>query len=262
MGQPVIVENRGGGGSISGEIVTKAAPDGYSVLVTGSSFWGAPLLRKTTYDPVRGFAPVSFLVNSPNVLVVYPSLPVKTVKDLIDMAKAKPGQLNYASSSVGSSVHLAAELFKSMAGVDIVHIPYKGSGPAFIALIGGQVQLMFGTAPSTAVHLKSGKLRALAISSPKPSALYPDLPTIAATVPGYETGGATAMFAPPKTPAAIVNRLNREVVTLLNQPDTKEKFLNVGSEVVASSPEQLGASVKADMARLGKVVKEAGLRLD
>jgi tripartite-type tricarboxylate transporter receptor subunit TctC len=262
MGQPVIVDNRGGGGSISGEIVTHAAPDGYTVLVTGSSFWGAPLFRKTTYDPVRGFTPISFLVNSPNVLVVYPGLPVKTVKDLIDLAKSRPGQLNYGSSSVGSSVHLAGELFKAMAGVDIVHVPYKGSGPSFIGLISGQVQMMWGTAPSSAAHIKSGKLRALAISTARQSAVYPELPTVAATVPGYESGGATAMFAPPKTPAAIVGRIHREIVQMFNQPGMKEKFLGLGSEVVASSPEQLGASVKADMARLGKVIKDAGLNVD
>lgn len=262
LGQPVIVDNRGAGGGISSEIVTHAAPDGYTVLVTGSSFWGAPLFRKTPYDPVQGFTPVSFLVNSPNVLVVNPQLPVKTVRDLIDLAKAKPGLLNYGSSSAGSSVHLAAELFKAMAGVDIVHIPYKGSGPAFIGVMSGQVQMMFGTAPSVAPYIKSGKLRALAVSSARQSAVYPELPTIAATVPGYETGGATAMFAPPKTPAAIIGRLNREAVNFLAQSEVKEKFLNVGSEVVASSPQQLANSVKADMVRLGKVVKDAGLRVE
>ena len=262
MGQPVIVDNRGGGSSISGEIVTKAAPDGYTLLVTGGSFWVGPLFRKTAYDPVKGFSPVSLLVNSPNILVVHPSVPVKSVKELIDLAKAKPGGLNYASTSVGGSAHLAAELFKFMASVNIVHIPYKGSGAAMINLIGGQVQMTFATVASIAPHIKSGKVRALAVTSTKPSALAPDLPTVAAVVPGYETGGATAMFAAPGTPATIVSRLNREVIRLLNQADVKERFFSVGVETVGSSPEQLAVTVKSEMTRLGKVIKEAGIKFE
>jgi tripartite-type tricarboxylate transporter receptor subunit TctC len=242
--------------------VARATPDGYTLLIASGNFWVEPLLRKTGYDPIRGFAPISLLVSSPNILVVHPTVPAKTVRDLIDLAKAKPGALNYASSSIGGSPHLAAELFKYMAGVDIVHIPYKGSGAANVALIGGQVQLTFATVASVTSYIKTGKLRALAVTSAQPSALFPGLPTVAATVPEFDTGGATAMFAPTGTPASIVIQLNSEVVRLLNRPDIKEKFFNVGVEIVCSSPEQLSAAVKLEMTRLGKVVKEAGLRAE
>ena len=262
FGQPVIVENRGGGGSISGDIVSKAAPDGHTLLVTGGSFWVATLFRKASYDPVKGFTPVSMLVNSLILLVVPPSSPVKTVKDLIELAKANPGQLNYGAGTPGSITHLSAELFKSMAGVNIVHVPYKGSGPAVIGVIGGQVDMMLATSASVATHVKSGKVRAVAITSARPSVLYPDLPTVAATVPGYDSGGATAMFAPPRTPTSITDRLHRELVRLLEQLDVKEKFQSIGVEIVAGTPEHLASVVKTEMARLGKLVKEAGLRSD
>ncbi|MBI4190578.1 MAG: tripartite tricarboxylate transporter substrate binding protein [Betaproteobacteria bacterium] len=262
LGQLVIVDNRGGGSNIAGEIVTRATADGHTLLVTGGSFWVGPLFRKTTYDPIKGFSPISLLVKSPNILVVNPSVAANSVGDLVALARAKPGALNYASGGIGTSSHLAAELFKYMAGVDIVHIPYKGSGAVNINLIGGQVQLTFATVASVASHIKAGRLKALAVTSAKPSTLVPDLPTVAATVPGYDTGGATAMFASPGTPAAIVSRLNREVVRLLNQADVREKFFNVGVETVGSSPEQLAATVKSEMARLGKVVKDAGIRVD
>jgi tripartite-type tricarboxylate transporter receptor subunit TctC len=262
LGQPVIVENRGGGGSISGEIVARASPDGHTLLVTGSSFWVSPLFRKAPYDPLRDFVAVSMLLNSPNVLVVPPAVPIKTVKDLIDMAKARPGALNYAAGTSGTITHLSAELFKAMARVNIVHVPYKGTGPAVAATVAGQVDLMFATSSSSAPLVKAGKLRAIAATSARPSALYPELPVVAATVPGYESGGATALFAPPGTPAVIVRRLHRETVSLLHHRDVKERFFNVGVETVAGTPEQLAASVKSEMTRLGKVIKDAGLRLE
>lgn len=259
LGQSLIVDNRG---AVAPEIVARATPDGYTLLIASGNFWVEPLLRKTGYDPIKGFAPISLLVSSPNILVVHPTVTAKTVRDLIDLAKAKPGALNYASSSIGGSPHLAAELFKYMAGVDIVHIPYKGSGAANVALIGGQVQLTFATVASVTPYIKSGKVRALAVTSAQPSALFPGLPTVAATVPEFDTGGATAMFAPIGTPAPIVIQLNSEVVRLLNRADIKEKFFNVGVEIVASSPEKLSAAVKLEMARLGKVVKVAGLKAE
>lgn len=262
LGQPVIVDNRGSGGNISGEIVARAAPDGYTLLVTGGSFWVGPLLRKAPYDPIKDFAPISLLMNSPYVLVVHPAVQAKSVKDLIDLAKARPGALNYAATSIGGSPHVAGELFKSMAGVNIVTVPYKGTGPGLIGLMGGEVELAFAPVSAVAGHIKSGKLRALAVTSANPSALAPGLPPISATVPGYESGGPIAMFAPPKTPAAILNRLNREVASVLHHAAMKEKLFNIGMESVGSSPEQLAALVKSEMARLGKVFREAGIRLE
>ncbi len=257
--QQVVVENRAS--LLLGEIESKSAPDGYTLLAGGGTLWMVPLLQNVRFDPLKDFAPITMVVTSPNVLTVHPSVPAKTAKELVALAKARPGDLNYASTAIGGSPHLAAELFKSLARINIVHIPYKGSGAALINLIGGQVQVMFPAVTSSASHIKSGKLRALAVTSAKPSALVPGLPPLAEAVPGYDyaTGGATAMFAPPRTPAAIVTRLNQEVVRVLNQPDMKEKLFNSGVEVVGSSPEQLSATVKSDMTHMGKVIREAGI---
>lgn len=258
LGQPVIVENRGAG-VYSGEIVSKATPDGHTLLVTGTSFWVGPLFRKTPYDPVRDFSPVALLVNSPNVLAVYPGLPVKSVKELIELARAKPGELNFATASTGSSSHLAAELFKSMAGINVVRVPYKGTGPGLIDLMAGRVQFSFSTSSGAEAHVRSGKLRAIAVTSAEPSVLFPGVPAVAATVPGYESGGGTAMLAPPRTPAAVIERLSREVQAALKKPHVKELFLKRGAEVVASSPAELTAMIKAEIGRIGKLIKDAGI---
>ena len=258
LGQPVIVDNRGAAPAMS--IVFKGQPDGYTLLLTGSDFWIGPLIRKTAWDPVKDFSPISHTTTAPNVLVVHPALPVKSINELIALAKSKPGALNYSSSSIGSANHLGAELFKSMAGVNIVHIPYSGGGPAITAVLGGEVQLAFIAPAGVASLVKAGKLRALAVTSPKPSELAPGLPTIAATVPGYQIGSATAVLAPARMPGAIINRLNQEIVRLLSQPDVKETFFKVGVEVVASSPQEFAATMKSEMARLGKVIKDAGLQ--
>jgi tripartite-type tricarboxylate transporter receptor subunit TctC len=259
LGQQVVVDNRGG--IIPGEIVSKAPPDGYTLLIDAASFWIGPLLQETPYDPVKDFAPVTLTDSAPNVLVVNPSLPVKSVKELIALAKARPGELNYGSSSTGSSPHLAAELFNMMAGVKIVRVPFKGSGPAVISLLGGQVQLMFATAGSVAPHVKSGRLRALAVASLQPSALAPGLPTIAASgVPGYEAVAFEGMFAPAKTPVAIIDRLNQEIVRVLNKAEVKERFFNAGVETVGSTPEEFAAAIKSNVAKWGKLIKEAGIR--
>jgi tripartite-type tricarboxylate transporter receptor subunit TctC len=263
LGQSVVVDPRAvGGGTIFGEVVAKATPDGYTLMVIGSTLWVGPLLRKAPYDPIRDFAPVSILCDSPNILVVHPSLPVTTVKELIDLAKAKPGALNYSTSGIGASPHMAAELFKAMTGVNIVHIPFKGAGASIIGLIGAQVQLSFASAASVTPHISAGRLRAIAVTGAKPFALFPDLPTVAATVPGYEAGGAIGFFAPSRTPAAIVARLNREAVKVLGEPDVKQKFLNIGAEAVGSSSEQLAANLKSETAKWGKVIKDAGIRME
>ena len=261
LGQPVIVENRVP--VIAIDTVAKAPPEGYTLIVAASTFWIGPLLVKTSYDPVRDFSPISITNRAPNVLVVNPSSPVKSVKELIALAKARPGELNYGSTGAGSSSHLAGELFKVMAGVNIVRIAYKGSAPALIALIAGDLHLMFPAAGGVGPHVKSGKLRALAVSSAEPSALVPGLPTIAASgVPGYESGASYAMFAPAKTPVPIINRLNQEIVRVLNREDVKEKLFSLGTEVVGNSPQQLAVVMKSEMTRMGKLIRDAGIKAE
>ncbi len=261
LGQQVVIDNRGGG-VIAGEIVSRAQPDGYTLIYYGSTLWILPLMRKSVpYDTVRDFAPITLAVSSPNVLVVHPSVAAKSVKELIALAKTKPGELNYASAAAGTIPHLAAELFKSMAGVDIVRIVYKGTGAALNDLLGGQVQVMFATAPSAAPHVKTGRLRALAMTTAQPSSAFPDLPTIsAAGLPGYEAVQISGMFAPAKTPVSIINRLNQDIVRALHQPSVRDKLASTGVEVVGSTPEQFSAKIKSEIARMGKVIRNAGIR--
>jgi tripartite-type tricarboxylate transporter receptor subunit TctC len=261
LGQQVIVDNRGD--RIAQEIVAKAAPDGYTFHVTGTGFWVEPLLRKLSYDPVRDFSPITLATMSPNILLVHPSFPAKSVKELIALAKSKPGGLNYASAGIGGAAHLAGELFKALAGIDIIHIPYKGAGAALTAMMGGEVQLMLVSAGSAVPPIKAGKLVALAVTSGQPSALAPGLPTVAASgLPGYEAVSMVSIFAPAKTPVVLINRLNREIVSLLNRAEEKERLFNAGAEVVASTPEELAAKMKQEIARLSKVIKDAGIRAD
>jgi tripartite-type tricarboxylate transporter receptor subunit TctC len=262
LGQPVLVDNRPPG-VIPGQIVSQAAPDGHTLLYTANSLWLGPFLQvETPYDVIRDFVPVMQTTRSPLVLVVHPSLPVNSVRDVIALAKARPGQLNYASGAIGSANHLTAELFKSMAGkLNIVRIGYKGSGPALNDMIAGQVQMMFSVTGSVAPHLKSGRLKSLAVSSAQPTELMPGVPTIASSgLPGFEAAGLAGVFAPARTPRAIVDRLNREISRALGNPDLKEKFLNVGVEIVAGTPEQFAAAMKAEMQSMGRLIKEAGIR--
>ena len=262
LGQALIVDNRGSG-NLPAEIVAKAAPDGYTLCLSAAPLWITPFLRKTAYDPLRDFAPVTLAISSPNILVVHPALPVKSVRDLIALIRAKPGALNYATSGIGASSFLAAELFKSMLRADMVRVNYKSGGLALTELISGQVQLMFANAGSVATHLQSGRLKALAVTSAKPSALMPGLPTIAAGgLPGYELVSVQGIFAPAGTPEAVITRLNREFIPFLRRADTREKFFAAGVEVIGGTPEELAATLKSEMARLGKVIQATGIVLD
>ena len=260
-GWQVVVDNRPT--IVEREIVHHAQPDGYTLMLLSSSVWVIPLLQKTPYDALRDFTPITITDRIPMIVVAHPSLAANSIKDLIALAKAKPGALNYASGATGSSSHLPAELFKSMAGVNIVRISYKGAGQAVNGLLGNEVQLMFATSGSVAPQLKSGRLKALAVTTAQPTPLAPGVPTVAATgLPGYTAEAINAMFAPAYTPAAVINRLNQETVRVLNQADVKEKFFSIGSDTVGSTPQELAATMKADIVSIGKVIKDAGIVAD
>jgi tripartite-type tricarboxylate transporter receptor subunit TctC len=262
LGQQVIVDNRGGT-HVPQNLVAKATPDGYTILVQNNTVWVAPLLEKTAYDHFRELIPITLTARAPNILVVHPSLPVSSVKDLIAAAKAAPGTINYASGVVGSSNYIAAELFKAMAGVNLVRIGYKGSGPALIDVMAGQVKVMFATTTSSSGHVKAGRLKALAITSAQPSALTPGLPTIAASgVPGYASDAIYGVWAPAKTPAAILARLHQEIVKVLGTQQVRERFFSTGAEVVASTPEVFAAEIRSESARLDKVFRAVGIRAE
>jgi len=256
LGQRVVVDNRG---FISAEIAARATPDGYTLLLYGSPLWISPLLRESHYDVLKDFAPVSVVVTVPNLLVVNPAVPATSVAELVKLAKTRPGALNYATGSAGSTQHLAAELFKTMAGVEIVRVTYKGAGPAIIGTVVGETQLMFPTAGSAAAHVKAGRLRALAVTSAKPSALAPGLPTVSASgIPGYESDSPFGLFAPARTPASVIARLNREAVQLLRERDTQERFFNSGVEAVGSTPEALSTLVKKEIEKWKPVIRQSG----
>ena len=261
LGQPVVIDNRPA--NLLGEIGSKAPPDGYTAIVVGTSFVIGPLLFKTSWDPLRDFAPITLVDRAPNLLVVHPSVPAKSVKELIALAKTKPGQLNYASGAIGGGPHLSGELFKSMAGVNIVHIPYKGNPPALTNLIAGEVQMMFPNTSAAMPYVKSGRLRAVAVTSAQPSPLVPGLPTVAASgLPGYESSTMDAVVAPAKTPATIINRLHQDIVRVLAQAPVQETLFNQGTVVVGSTPEELEKFFKSETVKWGKVIKEAGIRVE
>jgi tripartite-type tricarboxylate transporter receptor subunit TctC len=263
LGQPVIVDNRPGG-LVPGEIVAKAQPDGHTLMFVGLVIWLSPYMRETMpFDPVRDFAPITLAVMIPNVLVVHPSVGVKSVAELISLAKQKPGSLNYAVSGTGNSNHLAGELFKAMAAVNLVQVSYRGAALALNDLLSGRVQVMFATALVAKPHVASGKLTALAVTSARPSALMPGLPTVAASgLPGYESAATLGAFAPAATPAAIITLLNREMVQVLNEPEAKQRLFGAGIEVVGSTPKQFADAIKADMKRTGQVIRQAGIRIE
>ena len=263
-GQAVIVENKPGAAGIVGtELTAKSAPDGYTFMMgnIGTHAINVSLYKKLAYDPVRDFAPVSMVADLPLLLLVHPSVPANSVKELIALAKSQPGKLNFSSSGAGGSMHVAAELFKSMTGVDMVHIPYKGGAPAVADLLSGQVALSFSTVLETIQHVKAGKVRALAVTNDHRSIALPDLPTIAeAGLPGYQSISWLALFAPAGTPKDIVNKISAESVRILKLPDVKERLLAQGAEPIGSTPEQLAAILAADIAKYAKVIRESGYK--
>ena len=261
--QTVLVDNRPGGATIIGtEIVAKAPPDGYTLVMASSSHAIMESLYKPPFDPVRDFTGVSLLATSPLLLVVHPALPVKSVKDVIALAKKNPGRLNFASSGNGSVLHLAGEMFNVMAGVKTVHIPYKGSGPALTDILAGQVEMLFSTPVSALPHVRAGKLRGIAMTGSKRSTAAPEYPTIAETLPGFEAGAWYALLAPAGTPQPVIARLNAESVKAVQQPDVSKRLGAEGVEIVGSTPEQAMEYVRDQIARWTKIIKAAGIKAE
>ena len=265
-GQTFIFDNRpGAGGNVAGEIVAKAPPAGYTLLRGNNSSLAtnASLYRNMSFDPVKELAPIALLASQPNILVVHPSLPVRSVKELIAFAKSRPGELNYASSGSGAAAHLAAELFKSMAGVSLVHIPYKGASPALVDMLAGQCQVIFATALSVQPHLQSHRLRPLAVSTAKRARIMPNLPTVAeAGVPGFEATTWHGVVATGGTAPAVINRLNTEINRILRQPDVNSTLTKQGAEVLGGTPQEFSAYIRAEIPKWAKVVKDSGARPD
>jgi tripartite-type tricarboxylate transporter receptor subunit TctC len=266
LGQQIIIDNRPGAtGNIATDIAAKSNPDGYTILMgtIAALAINPALYEKLPFDPIKDLLPVTRAVDSTNVLVLHPSVPAKSVKELIALAKAKPGSLNCGSSGVGGAGHLALELFNLQTGTRIVHVPYKGGGPAMIDLLGGNIQLIFATAASSVGHIKSGKIRALAVTTLKRSPLVPDLPTVAETgLKGFEANNWYGILVPAKTSRAIIMRLNKDVSTALTTPDVKELLFKQGLDAAPESPEAFGAYIKSELAKWAKVVKAAGLKAE
>ena len=264
-GQPVLVENRGGAaGNIGTEAVVRAPADGYTLLLGTMSTHAMNQFLYTgmTFDPVRDIAPISLVANVATVLVVHPSLPVTTVNDLVALARSKPGQLNFASGGVASFNQLCAELLKMTAKIDIVHVPYKGGGPAVADLVGGKVDLLFTGAPVTMSHIKAGRLKLLAITDSKRSAALPDTPTVGETLPGFEFNNWYGIFAPAGMPRPIIDLLNAEVHRILALPDVREKFSGLGADPTPSTPERFASVMASDAEKWGRVIRQAGVRAD
>ena len=263
MGKPVVIDNRAGaGGNLGIDIAAKSAPDGYTMLMVSAAFaFGPSMYAKLPFDSVKSFAPVAKIGYGPNSLAVFPGLPVKTAKDLIALAKAKPGQINFASAGVGSSVHLACELFRSMAGIEVVHIPFKGGGPALIDVMAGNSHFIIGTLVQNLPHMRSGKIRGIGIASKKRSAAAPEMPPIDESgLPGYEASNWWGIMFPAKTPQAIVDRMDKELAAILATDEIKKRFAADGAEPDHVSQRAFAQFVAAETAKWGKVVKAAGIK--
>jgi len=265
LGQPVVVDNRGGaGGVIGAELAARAPADGYTIVLgSPGPLTINPNLQRVPYDTLRDFSPITLATISPFTLVLHPSVPAQSVKELVALAKAKPGQLNYGSAGNGSVGHFSTEQFKALAGVDLVHVPYKGAGPAVTDLIGGRLQLMFENLPTILPHVRAGRLRMLAVGTKARSALAPEYATIHESgVPGYESSTAFGVLAPARTPAPVVGRLNQEIVKILHSADIKERMAAQGLEAVGGTPQQYSQHLKEELAKYGRIVKAAGIKLD
>ena len=264
LGRPVVIENRGGAGGIIGsELAVKSPPDGYTLLVISVAYAYNPFLYKLTFDPSKAIATVAQIGTGPNAVAVHPVLPAKSIKELIALAKAKPGQLRYASAGVGTFQHLSSELFRLMAGVDMLHVPFKGGGPAMISVVSGETQISIGSLIQTLPHIRTGRLRLLGVGGAKRTAVFPDVPTIAeAGVPGYEANNWWGIVAPAGTPEAIIKRLHSEISAILTSPDVQKWFASEGAEPVNRTPEEYARFITAEMDKWGRVVKEAGIRAE
>jgi tripartite-type tricarboxylate transporter receptor subunit TctC len=266
LGQPVIIENKpGAGGGLGAEFTAKAAPDGYTIMggTISTHAINASLYKSLPYDPVKDFVAITLIARVPNMLVINPAVPAKDVKELIALLKANPNKYSFASSGNGTSQHLSGELFKAMSGTEMQHIPYKGSPPALQDVMGGQVTMTFDNITTAWPLAKAGKLRALAVTTAKRSSVAPDVPTLAESgLPGFEVGSWQGVFAPAGTPPEIVKRLNAEIVKALNLPDVREKLGGLGAEIVADSPEEFSALVKAEVVKWADVVKKSGAKVD
>ncbi|HEY3074017.1 MAG TPA: tripartite tricarboxylate transporter substrate binding protein [Burkholderiales bacterium] len=266
LGQPVVIDNRpGAGGSVGAELAARAPADGYTLFLAGvgSHAVNPNLHAKLPYDPVKDFAPITLVASAPSVLVVNPGVPARTVAEFTSYARAHPGKLNYASNGNGSAAQLAAAMYESMAGVRMVHVPYKGIAPALTDLLSGEVQLMFGTIVALVPHIQAGKLRALAVTSRKRSSLLTEVPTLAESgLPDYEAGSWYGILAPAGTPREVIDRLHAAIVKALRQPDVSKRLAAEGAEVIGSTPDEFAAHIKSEIARVGKVVRAAGIRIE
>ena len=263
VGQPVFIDNRGGaGGNIGMEITTKAPPDGYTIVIATVGTWAVnPHLYKLPFDMIKDFAPITQVSTSPGILVVHPSVPAKSVKELITLARTRPGTLNYGSSGVGGFGHISGELFALMSNTKMTHIPYKSSAPSMTDVIAGQIEVLFNNAISTVPHVQANRVRALATTGAKRLAVVAELPTIAeAGLPGYENSSWSAVGAPSATPATIINRLSKEFSAILADPEIQKRHADVGAQIIASTPEQFHAYLKAEVLKFGKLVKAAGIK--
>ena len=266
LGQPIVIDNRAGAnGNVGTEIVARSAPDGYSLLFNGSGTLAInpSLYPKLPYDALRDFAPISLVVLQPHVLVVHPSVPAKSVKELIALAQAHPGTLNFASSGNGSLAHLGGEMFKTMARVDMIHVPYKGAAPSLVDLVAGQVHIVFSSSPSVMPHVTTKRLRALAVTTAKRVAAMPELPTIVESgLPGFIVTGWYGLLAPAGTPGNVIAKLNSDLVMTFKQPEVRQKLVDLGLEVETSTPQGFGDFMKAEIAKYAKVVRSANIRVD